>query len=227
MPLHRLSFVGLELVRLVQNPIRNTKLANIVQPASELEFFAIDEALVRVELSRHAQSEVVFFAHSDSAAQHGRDLFAMDATGEGGPLPITTTEAYESDARLSPDGSHVAYEADKEIYVVSFPEAGIPQQVSLGGGMSPRWEGAGTELFFWKADSLMSAPVTRVEPLGFGQADFLFVVPEVDVLNQFYDVTSDGQWFLIRTQNPGVASQSIQVVVDWQRESADVGRSRK
>jgi hypothetical protein len=121
----------------------------------------------------------------------------------------------------------VAYEADKEIYVVSFPEAGIPQQVSLCGGMSPRWEGVGTELFFWKAASLMSAPVTRVEPLRFGQADFLFVVPEVDVLNQFYDVTSDGQRFLIRTQNPGVASQSIQVVVDWQRESADVGRSRK
>ena len=29
-PLHRRSFVGLEFVRLVQNPIRNTELANIV-----------------------------------------------------------------------------------------------------------------------------------------------------------------------------------------------------
>ena len=66
---------------------------------------------------------------------------------------IPSGSGYKSAITLSPDGRYVAYamvvSGNSEVFVSPFPDfASARWQVSLNGGMEPRWAHSGTELFF-------------------------------------------------------------------------------
>jgi hypothetical protein len=69
------------------------------------------------------------------------------------PIRVTQTPFIELTPRVSPDGRWVAYASNEpgeyRIYIQSFPEPGIKQPVSTGGGLTPRWSHDGKELFFY------------------------------------------------------------------------------
>ena len=96
----------------------------------------------------------------------GNDVWALPLTNKPGdpkagdpkPIQITKTSFVESVPRISPDSRWIAYVSNKsgsnEVYVQSFPEPGIEQQVSTGavGGAialaQPRWSRDGKQLFY-------------------------------------------------------------------------------
>ena len=88
----------------------------------------------------------------------GPDLWTVpieSANGElraGKPEPFQVTPALESQAAFSTDGRWIAYNSTVsgswEIYVQSFPPAGAPAQVSVGGGRIPFWSRNGRDLFY-------------------------------------------------------------------------------
>jgi len=108
------------------------------------------------------------------------------------------TPAIESNARFSPDGKWVAYvsddSGDPEVYVAPFPPTGAKWQVSTG--LQPHWRGDGNELFFVATGApaaMMAVPIHLGATPEIGQAVKLFGVH----LPGQYDVTSDGQRFLV------------------------------
>jgi hypothetical protein len=118
----------------------------------------------------------------------------------------------------------VAYASNQtgkwEIYVTSFPGAKGKWQVSTGGGEQPRWRGDGKELFFLSSDSkMMAAPVATGTNFDAGTPVTLFqVTPRqpISSRDQFvYDVSRDGQRFLILTQIKPVEMQPMSVVLNW------------
>jgi Tol biopolymer transport system component len=132
----------------------------------------------------------------------------------------------KTQAQVSPDGrwlAYTTYESGRdEVYVDSFPTAGHRQQVSVGGGMQPRWKRNGGELFYIAPDqTLMAVPVTigpgRFDP---GRATPLFrtrLVPtgsQIDGWAAMYDVTADGQRFLLNGA-PAAPEPPITVVLNW------------
>jgi len=126
--------------------------------------------------------------------------------------------------QFSPDGKWVAYASNEsgkwEIYVTSFPDAHSKWQVSIGGGEQPRWRGDGKELFYLSGDRKMTAvPVTTGNRLDPGTPVVLFQAnprQAVSLNDQFvYDVSRDGQKFLILTPVKQVGSPPMSVILNW------------
>ncbi len=126
-------------------------------------------------------------------------------------------------ARFSPDGKWVAYSSNEsgrwEIYVTSFPEAQGKWQVSNAGGDQPKWRSDGKELFYLSNDGkIMAVPVKTGANFDAGTPMALFQANSKEMIStseQFsYDVSKDGQKFLINTQlKTAVAPMSV--VLNW------------
>jgi serine/threonine protein kinase len=127
-------------------------------------------------------------------------------------------------ARFSPDGKWVAYSSNEsgkwEIYVTTFPDAHGKWQVSTGGGTEPRWRGDGKELFYLSPENkLVAVPLKTGATFDTGTPTTLFqAYPRETVAATseqfFYDVSQDGQRFLINTQLKS-AIRPMSVVLNW------------
>ena len=125
--------------------------------------------------------------------------------------------------RFSSDGKWVAYSSNEsgrwEIYVTSFPEAHGKWQVSNVGGDQPKWRSDGRELFYLALDSkIMAVSVTTGTNFDAQTPTVLFQANLREILatsERFsYDVSNDGQKFLINTQMK-TATTPMSVVLNW------------
>ncbi len=173
-----------------------------------------------------------FIIYQIPGTKTGQDLWiapqlVQGESGDRKPFPYLQTEFDESHGRFSPDGHWVAYSSNEsgrdEVYVQSFPAPGAKFPISAGGGMEPQWRKDGTELFYISEDrTLMAVPVkiasSASEPLQVGQAKRLFSVPVVDtfIVGRSYEVSNDGQRFLLRAPASGETAPSLTVVLNWQ-----------
>src|SRR5580658_6790404 len=130
--------------------------------------------------------------------------------------------------QFSPDGKWVAYASNEsgkwEIYVTSFPDAHGKWQVSNGGGDEPRWKGDGSELFYLAADGkILAVPVKEGANFNPGAPVALFQANQRALVatseHVAYDVTRDGQRFLINTRVKNGEIQPMSVVLNWDAES--------
>jgi Tol biopolymer transport system component len=153
------------------------------------------------------------------------DLWILPVAG-GDAVLFAHSSFNKTQAQVSPDGHWIAYTSldtgHDEVYVDSFPVAGNPRQLSVGGGVQPRWRRDGAELFYLAPDqTLMAVPVSSksgyfeagpATPLF--QTRLLAIGSQIGGIGAFYDVTPDGQRFLINgpTTDPG---PPITVVLNW------------
>ena len=88
-------------------------------------------------------------------------------------------------------------------------------RVSTEGGSQPVWRGDGKELFYVAADNkLMSVTVKAEATFEAGTPIALFRI-DPSGGGGFYDVTRDGQRFLVNTSVTRAESLPITVVVNW------------
>jgi Tol biopolymer transport system component len=154
------------------------------------------------------------------------DVWALPLTGERQPYPLLNSEFDEYRAQLSADGHWLAYVSDEsgsyEVYMQPFTAdgklGGAKQRISTSGGNHPRFRRDGRELFYVAADGQMMA--VALKPSG---ATFEFEPPKALFKTRMltgliqsgieYDVTADGQRFLIGTQ---VGEPSpVSVILNW------------
>jgi len=108
--------------------------------------------------------------------------------------------------------------------VRGFPAAaGGKWVVSSGGGYQPRWRRDGKELFYFTEEGrLMSVEVAPGAAFHASAPKFLFQAPifggGATTGNHYWDVSPDGQRFLINSYGGGSAAASITVVLNWQAE---------
>jgi Tol biopolymer transport system component len=148
----------------------------------------------------------------------GAILSVLPLTPE--PKPTTFLPTPVGPGRLSPDGRWVTYSSAEsgrsEVYVVPFPVASRKWQVSSAGGSQSRWRNDGKELFYAARDNkLMAVSVEgRASGLDVGPPRPLFEARPVGP-RSFYDVTPDGQRFLVNSLRSEGLSSSITVVQNW------------
>jgi Tol biopolymer transport system component len=160
------------------------------------------------------------------------DLWILPLHGDRKPFPFLVTRFQELDAQFSPDGRWVAYASNEsgrfETYVQPFPGPGGKWQVSDNGGVQPRWRRDGKELFYVAADSkLMAVPVnvsTDGKSFESGKPQTLFTTRMFSggVRNAFrhqYDVSKDGQRFLINAVSDEAGATPITVILNWRPKS--------
>ena len=134
------------------------------------------------------------------------DLYSVSLIGEHTEEPLLATQFNESSATLSPDGRWLAYVSNEtgqtEIFVRPYPDVNSGKwQVSIDGGVEPRWRGDGKELFYRKPGNpvtLFAVPVETEQgfqagtPVELFRGDY-YVIPNQPIS---YDMTADGQRFL-------------------------------
>jgi len=141
--------------------------------------------------------------------------------------PLVQSQWLIRNAQFSPDGKFVAYASSEtgnwEVYVSPFPGFASKWQVSRGGGEEPRWRRDGKELYYLAPDGrLMAAEVKSGAGFEAGFPSGLFVThtrQPISAMDFFsYDVTSDGQKFLVNTKVDTSNSAPLSVILNWSSE---------
>jgi dipeptidyl aminopeptidase/acylaminoacyl peptidase len=143
------------------------------------------------------------------------DIWVLPLDRQRAPYPYQQTQASENWAAFSPDGRWVAFSStapsgQPEVYVAGFPSPGELRRVSADGGTQARWRRDGRELYYLAPDRrLMAVPVNGAgETFEAEGAEPLFAVDHPYGAYHAFDVTADGQRFLVNTlaMNPRAPS---------------------
>jgi serine/threonine protein kinase/Tol biopolymer transport system component len=124
-------------------------------------------------------------------------------------------------ARVTRDGKWIAFATTHtgrfEVMIQDFPQPSGRWQVSSAGGVQPKWRADGKELFYLTLDARLAAvPVTLGALVHIGKPQILFQTNAEVVMGMVwhqYDVTPDGQRFLVNTGN--VVNTPVTVVHNW------------
>jgi Tol biopolymer transport system component len=164
---------------------------------------------------------ILFGAISQSTRS---DVWAV-STADRRAGPILDTIYSEGFAALSPDGKWLAFQSDQtgrnEVYVQPFEgiTSGTKRrwQVSTGGGGLPRWRADGAEMLYMTSGGRMMA--VTLHPAGgdfqFEPAHMLFQTRPIPQTWNLYDVSADGQRFLINLPLEWSSAAPITVVTNW------------
>jgi len=157
----------------------------------------------------------------------GNVLRARRLTGDSALVTIdANNERGESlNIALSPDNHWLAYTSNQngirtEVCVTSFPDACTKVLVSTGGGTEPRWSRDGRELFYESGGVLRSVSVPPGPKLAPGVPRALLSLGSYRRARnrQQYDVSPDGNRFLMIRERPASANHGVMYVDDWLAE---------
>jgi Tol biopolymer transport system component len=159
-----------------------------------------------------------------------RSTEIMIQAAEGGkPLSFLGHARGASKAQFNPGVPRwIVYDFDdsgrREIYVQAFepgkPASSARWQISNGGGMMPRWRGDGKEIFYLSLDGKMMAARVSGDGAAFQAStpEVLFnaTPPNLRTPNFEYDVSSDGERFLMIEPLVAPEYQPLTLVSNWQ-----------
>ena len=166
-----------------------------------------------------ADGRFILYEESDPTTK--RDLWVLQLTGERKPMRLLSTPAEEYAAAFSPDGRWMAYVSNEsgpnQVYVQGFPEPRGKWQISTGATATfPRWSRDGKELFYDVMGELMVLDVGGTAGAEFkpGTPRELFTGLR-GLGGHNFDVSPDGQRFLVITEGLETSSAPIVVVLNW------------
>ena len=167
-----------------------------------------------------------WMAYVRQTRQTSWDLWLMPLAGEGKPAPFSATQFDEWSARFSPDSRWLAFASTEsgapEVYVAPVQEPGNRKRISIGGGTTPRWRRDGRELFYASADNraIMAVSIAPGASLAAGLPTRLFSIGAGPAArdrarNTAYDVSADGQRFLVSVPAGEPSTSRVTVVLNW------------
>ena len=108
------------------------------------------------------------------------------------------------------------------MFVAPVERPGDKQRISIAGGTTPHWRRDGTELFYATPDGreIVRVPLRSGPTLTAGIPTRLFFINAAAAArfsrrNIVYDVTPDGERFLVNVPAGEPSSSRITVVLDW------------
>jgi len=150
-----------------------------------------------------------------------QDVWVLPLDGSGSTHVLLNSQFSEYQPRFSPDAHWFAYVSNEsgraEIYVQTFPLSGGKWQISTGGGAQPHWRHDGKELYFIGPDRKLMAVDVKLGAtfeVGTPKALFQTQVSAFSSPNR-YDVSADGQKFLINSSVQETSRAPLEVMVNW------------
>jgi Tol biopolymer transport system component len=164
----------------------------------------------------------LIYGASPAAGAPGGGLFVW-SFADRRATPLVQTRFAETQARFSPDGRWVAYISNDsgpfQVYVTPFPGPGPRSQISVAGGSRPQWRGDGKEIIYLAPGGMLTAVAVQEHQSGkleVGRAHQLFPIrPRPFFFGNPYEVSADGERFLVNVPVEDNAPTSITVVFNW------------
>jgi len=158
----------------------------------------------------------------------GKVLTLTDFLGDIWSLQMDSTSTlqrlkespfHEWGAQFSTDGHWMAYTSDEQgqydVYVQPYPTTGETVQVSTAGGEAPLWSQSSNELFYRNGRKWMAASFTTSPTLSFEVPRVLFEGNYLNIFGVDYDVSPDGQRFLLLKPIEESSHTQLNVVTNW------------
>jgi len=154
------------------------------------------------------------------------DLWLLPLFEPRTPAPYLRTRSTEADAHFSPDSRWLAFvsteSGEAEVYVAPIDDPGARQRVSTAGGLGPRWRRDGRELVYLTPnDTFMAVPINPTQGMKAGIPRPLFSPGPVFkgliglASEPSYDLTPDGQTFLVNRILEDPVPAPITVILNW------------
>ena len=171
-----------------------------------------------------------FLMYTRLAEKTGSDQWILPlAAAPGGPkakpYPFLEEPGQAGNAKFSPDGHWVTYNSNEsgqvQTYAVPFPGPGGKIQITANGGGMPRWRKDGREIFYTSTDRELTAVEVsaRNGTLEVGQPRKLFTGIITSTTGRSsgvtYDVSPDGQKFLVFDDGANDTTQPLTLVQNW------------
>jgi serine/threonine protein kinase len=207
-------------IAMVSEKLGNIDLFRRASSGAGTEEQLVANTSFKIPLSISPDGRWLAFVSSERGTSQW-DLLVVDLTTKA-VKPLLNTRFNEWGANFSPDGKWIAYSSDEtgkqEVYVQQFPESNGKIIVSRGGGQSPRWRGDGRELYYISPDRrMMAVPITYTPQFDSGLPQPLFA--DVDLrdlpVTAQYDVSADGQRFLLNRAVGELGSRPLTIVQNW------------
>lgn len=148
----------------------------------------------------------------------GYDIWVLPMSGDAKPVPLVQSAFNEAQADFSPNTRWIAYASNAsermDVYIRAFDSkspgaTSAAIQVSRDGGIRPRWTREGRELIFQAPSGAIMA--VDISPDGRpGTPKRLFTLP-----GSYWDVTADGNRFLVTAPPAEAGTTPITIVLDW------------
>jgi len=142
---------------------------------------------------------------------------------DGKPQVLLVTPFEERGARFSPDGRWIAYASNEsgrpEVYVIA-ANGGGKWQISTSGGLSPVWSHDGRELFYRNGNDMYAVEVQQKDTFVAGSPHVLFSGDYQSLArgDADYDVSPDGQHFLMLAREKEQKPPPVILVTNWYEE---------
>ena len=164
-------------------------------------------------------------AFEEQSPETGYDIWTLSVEGERQPVSFLNTSFEEHWPMFSPDGQWIAYMSDEsgrtEIYVQPYPGPGGKWQISSEGGTEPVWSPKGDELFYRNGNKLMVVNIGSQPTFNAGTPHLLFerqYEKGIAGLRPNFDVTSDGERFVMVKASEQATQIYLTVVLNWFEE---------
>jgi serine/threonine-protein kinase len=197
----------------VENPY-----ARRLDSSTDERLLASDRASYPLSMAR--DGTLAFVSVSVGRAQ---DIWILHP-GRTKPTPWLETAFSEGAPTFSPDGRWLAYVSNdsgrNEIYVRPYPGPGEKITISIDGANEPVWTRGGRELFYRNDDQIFAVDVSTLPALGTGKARKILEkdYERSSTLWPNFDVSADGQQFLMVKTLQDAAPTYVAAVLNWDTE---------
>jgi len=153
-----------------------------------------------------------------------RDIWMLKRTGTGFEAEAFLATGWnERSPVFSPDGRWLAYTSDEsgrdEIYVRPYPGPGGKWPISRSGGREPVWSASGSELYYRQGANIISVAVQTNGGIVAGEPRVMvagdYGAEYTSSGSQTYEVTTDGERFLVIQSVDRGGANGIRVVLNW------------
>lgn len=139
----------------------------------------------------------------------------------------------EYGARLAPGGGWISFGSDEsgmyESYVQRFPDAGGRRPVTIGGSVAPLWSADGRSLTYLDTPRSLPESMLRLGVSGLDDPNGQLTLSEAETLFPWsyyfqpdprsqYDMTADGERFLVISSTAGSTEDRLILVQNWRAE---------
>ena len=171
---------------------------------------------------------ILFGAANSTGKSSGWDILFLNRKVDKGLEDLLTKNYDEYNPDFSPDMKWIAYSSNEsgkdQVYIIPFnpdnlnSEAGGKWQISVNGGISPKWMNNGKSVYYFTSDNkILAVDVNEKGKTISPGKPYIVFDPGNTNINDLYDINKSGTEIIATVPNGQKINSVMTFVVNWQK----------